>query len=136
LYPFSLAAEPAADGNAAITRDMANAILREPREMRDVLFRNPKQLNAESLPVHAETLSLDMNAFNACLQSERHLAEIDQDAKDAKAVRLTGTPSFIIGKSIGDTITGQVVIGAQSMNTFDSAINKALAQQTVEKQTP
>jgi predicted DsbA family dithiol-disulfide isomerase len=61
---------------------------------------------------------------------------IDQDAKDAKAVRLTGTPSFIIGKSIGDTITGQVVIGAQSMNTFDSAINKALAQQTVEKQTP
>ena len=136
MYPFSLAAEPAADGNAAITWDTANAILREPREMRDVLFRNPKQLDAVNLPAHAETLSLDMNAFNACLQSERHLAEIDQDAKDAKAVRLTGTPSFIIGKSIGDTITGQVVIGAQSMNTFDSAISKSLAQQTVEKQTP
>jgi hypothetical protein len=74
LYPFSLAAEPAADGNAAITRDTANAILREPREMRDVLFRNPKQLDAVNLPAHAETLSLDMNAFNACLQSERQLA--------------------------------------------------------------
>ena len=105
-------------------------------EMRDVLFRNPKKLNSENLPTHAETLSLDMDAFNACLQSDRHLAEIDQDAKDAKAVRLTGTPSFIIGKSTGDEITGQVVIGAQPMNAFDRAISKALEQKTAEKKTP
>ena len=105
-------------------------------EMRDVLFRNPRQLNTENLPAHAATLSLDMDAFNECLQSDRHLAEIDQDAKDANAVRLTGTPSFIIGKSTGDTITGQVVIGARPMNAFDSAISKALTQQTAEKKTP
>jgi protein-disulfide isomerase len=105
-------------------------------EMREVLFKNPQKLNVENLPAHAETLSLDMEAFNACLQSDRHLAEIDQDAKDANAVRLTGTPSFIIGKSGGDEITGQVVIGAQPMNVFDAAINKALAQKTVEQKTP
>ena len=105
-------------------------------EMRDVLFRNPRRLNAENLPAHAAALSLDMDAFNECLQSDRHLAEIDQDAKDANAVRLTGTPSFIIGKSTGDTITGQVVIGAQPMNAFDRAISKALEQQTAEKKTP
>ena len=105
-------------------------------EMRDVLFKNPRRLNTEHLPTHAATLSLNKDAFNECLQSDRHLAEIDQDAKDANAVRLTGTPSFIIGKSTGDKITGQVVIGAQPMNAFDSAINKALAQQTAEKKTP
>ena len=105
-------------------------------EMRDVLFKNPQKLNTENLPAHAETLSLDMDAFNACLLSDRHLAEIDQDAKDANAVRLTGTPSFIIGKSTGDEITGQVVIGAQPMKAFDSAITKALTQQTAEKKTP
>jgi protein-disulfide isomerase len=97
-------------------------------EMRDILFRNPQKLNVENLPAHAETLSLDMTAFNACLQSDRHLAEIDQDAKDAKAVRLTGTPSFIIGKTTGDEINGQVVIGAQPMKAFDAAIGKALEQ--------
>jgi protein-disulfide isomerase len=102
-------------------------------EMRDILFRNPQKLNAESLPAHAETLTLDMEAFNTCLQSNRHLAEIDQDAKDAKAVRLTGTPSFIIGKTAGDKITGQVVIGAQPMNKFDDAISKALEQKTAVK---
>jgi protein-disulfide isomerase len=105
-------------------------------EMREILFRNPQKLNTENLPAHAETLSLDMQAFNSCLQSDRHLAEIDQDAKDARAVRLTGTPSFIIGKTASDEITGQVVIGAQPMNKFDAAIGKALAQTPAVKKAP
>jgi len=105
-------------------------------EMREILFRNPQKLNTENLPAHAETLSLDMKAFNNCLQSNRHLAEIDQDAKDAKAVRLTGTPSFIIGKTARDVISGDVVIGAQPMNKFDAAIGKALEQQPAAKKAP
>jgi len=105
-------------------------------EMRELLFRNPQKLNTENLPAHAETLSLDMQAFNSCLQSNRHLAAIDQDAKDAKAVRLTGTPSFIIGKTASDEISGQVVIGAQPMNIFEAAIGKALEQKPAVKKTP
>jgi len=105
-------------------------------EMREILFRNPKKLNAENLPAHAETLSLDMEAFNACLQSDRHLTAIDQDAKDARAVRLTGTPSFIIGKTASDEISGQVVIGAQPMNKFDAAIARALKEKPAVKKAP
>ena len=97
-------------------------------EMRELLFRNPQKLNTENLPAHAETLSLEMTAFNECLQSDRHLAEIDQDAKDANAVRLTGTPSFIVGKTASDVITGQVVVGAQPVRVFDAAIDKAIAE--------
>jgi protein-disulfide isomerase len=105
-------------------------------EMRELLFRNPQKLNTENLPGHAATLSLDITAFNECLASDRHLAEIDQDAKDANAVRLTGTPSFIVGKTAKDEITGDVVIGAQPMNKFDAAISKALAQKPAAGKTP
>ena len=105
-------------------------------EMRELLFRNPQKLNTENLPAHAATLSLDITAFNECLQSDRYLAEIDQDAKDAKAVRLTGTPSFIIGKTSKDEITGDVVIGAQPMNIFDAAITRAMVQKPAAKKTP
>ena len=109
-------------------------------EMREILFRNPQKLNTENLPAHAESLSLDMTAFNECLQSERHLAEIDQDAKDAKSVSLTGTPSFIIGRTAPDKITGQVVVGAQPIREFDVAIGKALSNPApapkVEKPEP
>jgi predicted DsbA family dithiol-disulfide isomerase len=88
------------------------------------------------LPAHAATLNLDIEAFNACLQSKRHLDTIAKEAKDAQSVRLTGTPSFIIGKTTGDMISGSVVIGAQPMNQFDAAINKVLAQKPVVKKAP
>ena len=103
-------------------------------EMREVLYPNPQKLNVTFLPAHAATLNLDIEAFNACLQSTRHLDTIAKEAKDAQAVRLTGTPSFIIGKTTSDVIDGQVVIGAQPMNVFDAAINKALAQKITPQQ--
>lgn len=71
--------------------------------------------------------------------SDRHLADIDQDAN---AARLTGTPSFIIGKTASDKITGQVIIGAQPLNKFTAAIEKALGgvdkarQATTDKKAP
>jgi protein-disulfide isomerase len=102
-------------------------------EMREELFKNPKQLNVAFLPAHAATLSLDLPAFNACLQSKRHLDTIAKEAKDANSVRLTGTPSFIIGKTTSDVISGPVIIGAQPMNKFDAAINKLLAAQAKKK---
>ena len=105
-------------------------------EMRRVLFENPQKLNVSLLPAHAATLSLDIEAFNACLNSNRHLDEIAQDAKDAKSVKLTGTPSFIIGKSAKDEIFGQVVVGAQPMNKFEAAIQAALAQASAKKNKP
>ena len=105
-------------------------------EMRELLFNNPKKLDGENLPAHAETLSLDVKAFNVCLASDRHLAEIDQNAKDANAARLTGTPSFIIGKTASNSITGQVLIGAQPLSAFESVIGKALEQKSAEIKTP
>jgi protein-disulfide isomerase len=95
-------------------------------EMREELFKNPQQLGEEFLPQHAASVGVDVDAFKACLASDRHLVDIDQDAKDAGKVQLTGTPSFIIGKSASDKITGQVVVGAQPLNVFTAAINKAL----------
>ena len=102
-------------------------------EMREVLFRNPQKLAGEHLPAHAAGVGLDVEAFNACLSSDRHLADIDQEAKDARAVRLTGTPSFIVGKTASDKISGQVIIGAQSLNVFKAAIQKATGDDTKAK---
>lgn len=102
-------------------------------EMREELFKNPKRLNLSYLPAHAATLSLDISAFNECLQSKRHLDDIAKEAKDANSVRLTGTPSFIIGKTTSDVISGPVIIGAQPMNKFDAEIEKLLAAQAKKK---
>jgi protein-disulfide isomerase len=98
-------------------------------EMRLALFENPQQLAPEHLPGHAAGIGLDVDAFNDCLASDRHLAAIDRDAEDANAVHLTGTPSFIVGKTAADRITGQVIIGAQPVRIFNAAIEKLLNDQ-------
>ncbi len=97
-------------------------------EMREKLFEHPKQIGPEHLPSYAQDLSLDVESFKTCLNSDKHLATIDKEAKDARAVSLTGTPSFIIGKSDNNKITGKIVIGAQPLNVFSKAINEALEQ--------
>jgi len=105
-------------------------------EMREELFRNPQKMAEENLPVHAASVGVDVEAFKACMASDRHLADIDQDAKDAGAVRLTGTPSFIIGKTASGKITGDVVVGAQPLNVFNAAIKKALGEEDAAAQQP
>ena len=95
-------------------------------EMRHALFEHPKELGVKDLSKHAKSLKLDVKAFDACMSSNRYLDAIDKDAKDAAAVRLTGTPSFIIGKTTKDQIDGRVVIGAQPLNVFDATIMKLL----------
>ena len=105
-------------------------------EMREELFKNPQKLAEEHLPEHAATVGIDVEAFKACMASDRHLADIDKDAKDAGAVRLTGTPSFIIGKTASGKITGDVVVGAQPLNVFNAAIKKALGEEDADAQQP
>ncbi len=105
-------------------------------EMRDTLFRNNANLGIEQLPGYAREIGLDGNAFDACLSSDRHQAQIDQDSQEANRIRITGTPSFIIGKTAGDTVSGQLVIGAQAPAVFTAEIQRVLEQTAAEKSPP
>lgn len=95
-------------------------------DMRAVLFRNARNLKPDDLRKYAAGIGLDMELFNACLDSDRHLARIDRDGKDANTQQLTGTPSFVIGKADGDWLEGKLVIGAQPERVFSAAIDNAL----------
>jgi protein-disulfide isomerase len=95
-------------------------------EMRSVLFANAKKLEEENLPKYAQTVGLDSAAFGSCLASDRHLARIDQSARDAGTVRITGTPTFVVGKAASDWVEGSRVVGARDYETFEAQILKAL----------
>jgi protein-disulfide isomerase len=103
-------------------------------EMRGVLFANAKKLEEENLPNYAQTIGLDMSAFDSCLASDRHLAAIDKSAQDAGGVQITGTPTFVVGKATGDWVEGKRVVGARNHKVFEEQILKVLAEhQTVVK---
>jgi protein-disulfide isomerase len=105
-------------------------------EMRDTLFKNSAKLGEEDLRKYAGDVGLDVSAFDTCLASDRYLSEIDTDSAEAKRVGITGTPTFVVGKSGGDKLSGTVVVGAQPLNVFKSAIDKLLTPQAGKQEKP
>lgn len=84
----------------------------------DILFTNTDKLGQDDLKRHAEQLSLDMGKFNQCLDSNRNLARVQKDARDAARQGVTGTPTFFINS--------QRLVGAQPIENFKKMIDEEL----------
>ena len=95
-------------------------------QMRDTLFSNSANLGREALEAYAAELGLDGQVFANCLDQQRHKGQIDTDASEANRVRITGTPTFVIGRTEDDTVNGRRVVGAQSLAVFESEIDRLL----------
>jgi protein-disulfide isomerase len=88
-------------------------------EMHDRIFANQRAMEREALLAHATALGLDIARFTADLDSPRAQAVLDRDQAEAAKVGVDGTPTFFVN--------GTPVVGAQPLEVFASAIDKALA---------
>jgi len=96
-------------------------------EMRDEILKHNNALKPADLAAYAGTIGLDADKFNACLNSDAHQEQIRQDGTDAGAVGITGTPSFVIGKTAKDVLDGVKIVGAKPFPDFQAEIAKLLA---------
>jgi len=97
-------------------------------EMKDLVFRNQNKLDVDSLSGYAKDLSLNGDIFKSCMADGKHLKDISDEAKYAQSLGISGTPTFILGKTAGDSVEGQVIVGAQPLEAFTSAIDGMLAK--------
>jgi len=97
-------------------------------EMRTALVKGYNRLNAAFVTATGESLTLDMPAFNACVASTRFDAAIMQDMSDGRAVKVEGTPSFVLGRTTAQGLDGILIVGAQPFAAFDAKIKELLAQ--------
>jgi protein-disulfide isomerase len=98
-------------------------------EMHDILSANPNSLGPEAYAKYGRDMGLDAGAFKACIESDKHLAEIRGSGQGAAAIGITGTPSFVVGTVKGDTLDGIKIVGAQPYAVFEKAIKDSLAAQ-------
>ena len=89
-------------------------------EMHKLLFANQKALAPEQLVSYASQIGLDMDKFNACLDSGSKAEEIAADQKAGAAAGVTGTPAFFIN--------GRFLSGAQPLEAFSQIIDEELAR--------
>ncbi|MBL7164515.1 MAG: DsbA family protein [Anaerolineales bacterium] len=96
-------------------------------EYHDLIYANQVAIySSQNAPVDrymqsfAEELSLDMDAFNACLDGNKFEEQLQQDQLDAVQAGINSTPSFLIN--------GQLVVGNRPMEEFQTIIDAALSE--------
>ena len=95
-------------------------------EMKDLLFRNQNRLEVEALTGYANDISLNAATFKACMADDARLKAISDEASYINSLGVNGTPSFVLGKSVGDSVEGRKIVGAQPLEVFEGAINELL----------
>jgi protein-disulfide isomerase len=95
--------------------------------MHEALYANHGKLSPTLYPQLAHELGLDEAKFTACLSEASREQVIMRDVVEARGLGITGTPSFVIGKIQGDTLTVvRLAKGAPSFEGFAQEIEKLL----------
>ena len=97
-------------------------------EMRTHLVRNAAKLTPQFIVAAADEIKIDRPVFEKCLDSGRFDAPIQKDITDATSNGITGTPTFVIGRTSAGTLEGWKLVGAQPLEMFERKIQQVLAE--------
>lgn len=95
-------------------------------EMKEILFKNQNKLEVEAITGYAKDMMLNGETFKVCMSDDNRLKGISDEANYINSLGVTGTPSFVLGKSVGDSVEGLKIVGAQPLEVFENAINEML----------
>lgn len=84
----------------------------------DKLYQNQTRLSDEALSQYARQVNLDMSLFKGCIESDKHMDEIEADYQAGIDAGVRGTPTFFIN--------GIRIPGAIPDKTLDILINRLL----------
>jgi protein-disulfide isomerase len=87
-------------------------------EMHDRLFSQPPRLAVADLKQHAQEIGLDTAAFDKCLDSGQHAADIQKNASDGARYGVSATPAFFVN--------GRPLVGALPFDGFAQVIDDEL----------
>jgi len=87
-------------------------------EYHDALFQAAR-IEAGTISELSKTLSLNTQAFESCLSSRKHQAQVETDVQEAQGLGISGTPAFLIN--------GVLVSGSQTLDGFSKIIDSELA---------
>ncbi len=102
-------------------------------QMHDALFTNNRDVEEQGsftirrLQEIAQSVGLDMNAYNSCMSSNKYLDQVNKDFQDAMAAGITGTPFFVISYTVNGQTKTETIDGAQPFSAFQQKLDAALA---------
>lgn len=95
-------------------------------EMRLGLMRNANLLTPEYIQKAAADLQMDTKAFAACAASNKYDADIQSEMQEGLKLGVTGTPTFIVGRTTASAVEGPLLVGALPYAQFDAKLRSLL----------
>ena len=95
-------------------------------EVRLALVRNANQLSTDYIRKTAADLKLDMKAFAACSTTSKYDDEINAELEEGARLGVTGTPTFVMGRTTPTAVEGPILIGALPYARFDATLKELL----------
>jgi protein-disulfide isomerase len=86
--------------------------------MHEALLTAPGQLAEAEIVAHADRLGLDRARWQACRARPDHEARLDAAVAEARALGVSGTPSFLVGGSRGAEAAGRLLQGDEDFAAF------------------
>lgn len=97
--------------------------------MHDSMLANQKTLDV--LKSYAESIGLDIEQFEACLNTDKYADEVREDMAVADKLGITGTPSFVLARTDPQNpskVRGiNYIRGALPFDAFKQTLDEALA---------
>ena len=87
-------------------------------EYHDRLFEAQPDFERPELLRYAAEVGLDGERFARCLDERTFARAVEADVEQARALGITGTPTFLIN--------GRLLVGAHPVETFQAVIDEAL----------
>ncbi len=103
-------------------------------EMHDALFANNRDVEDDGsfvsrrLTEIANSVGLDMTAYQDCYDSGKYKDQVQKDFNDAVAAEINGTPFFVMTYTINGETKTEKIEGAQPFSEFQQKIEAALQQ--------
>lgn len=95
-------------------------------ELRHTMIVNASQLQPDKLGGYAQSVSMDVPKFQACVDSDKYRAAIDKDIAEGTAAGVNGTPSFVLGRIENGKLQGVRMVGAMPYSQFEAKIQEML----------
>ena len=99
--------------------------------MHERLFAHQNALNPGDLSSHALALSLDVAAFQGCIEGGQTASVIRKELEEGRKLGVRSTPTFLLGLTEADGSTVRLVKllrGARVYSAFKTAIDGVLAE--------
>jgi protein-disulfide isomerase len=96
-------------------------------ELRDTMGANPNSLDIEHIVGFAANLKMDTGALRACIDGGKYKERVQSDVLEAMKIGANGTPTFIVGRSAGNGVDGELVVGAMPFQMFDLKLKELQA---------